>query len=140
MNKPPQPAWVDSNLILRFLIKDHQAFYKAAYKLFSEAENGRLMLYINPLTIAEVVWTLESFYRYPKKEISSVLSSLIESEGLCIPEKEVVKKALNDYTKNNVDYVDAYLAAYAALKGPSAIYTLDKKHFSKLDGDIIFPD
>jgi len=35
-----------------------------------------------------------------------------------------------------VDYIDAYLAALALIKGPANIYTLDKKHFSRLEGDI----
>jgi predicted nucleic acid-binding protein len=35
-----------------------------------------------------------------------------------------------------VDYIDAYLAVYALIKGAQAIYTFDKKHFSCLEGDI----
>jgi predicted nucleic acid-binding protein len=38
-----------------------------------------------------------------------------------------------------VDYIDAYLAACATIKGPAIIYTLDRKHFSRLSGDIRIP-
>ncbi len=42
---------------------------------------------------------------------------MIESDGLFVEEKEVTKKAFRDYAGQNVDYIDAYLAAYALIKG-----------------------
>lgn len=48
----------------------------------------------------------------------------------------IAEKALKDFAERNVDYIDAYLAAYAKVNGPETVYTLDKKHFSRLEGDI----
>lgn len=129
-------AWLDANLILRFLLKDHPEFFKAALNLFTEAEKGRITLYVHPLILAEVVWTLQGYYGYSKEEIAKTVSEMIESDGLFIEEKEVAKKAFRDYVEKNVDYIDAYLSAYALIRGPQIIYTLDKKHFSRLEGDI----
>ncbi len=61
---------------------------------------------------------------------------MIESDGLLVEDKDVARKAFKDYAEKNVDYIDAYLSACAAINGPEAIYTLDKKHFSRLKGDI----
>lgn len=134
MNK--EKAWLDANLILRFLLKDHPDFFKAALNLFTEAENGMITLCVHPLIIAEVVWTLQGYYGYSREEIAKTISKMIESDGLFIEEKEVARKAFRDYVEKNVDYIDAYLAAYALIRGPQTIYTLDKKHFSRLEGDI----
>ncbi len=134
MNK--EQAWLDANLILRFLLKDQQELFEAAFNLFAAAERGKLLLHLHPLTVAEVVWTLQGGYGYAKAEIASVLSGLIEAEGLIAEDKEIILKALSDYAEKNVDYIDAYLAAHAAIKGPATIYTLDRKHFSRLSGDI----
>jgi predicted nucleic-acid-binding protein len=134
MNK--ERAWLDANIILRFLLKDHPEYFKAAYHLFSEAERGNIILYLHPLILAEVVWTLQGYYGYQKAEIALILGEMIESDGLLVEEKEVVRKAFEDYAGKNVDYVDAYLSAHALIKGPQVIYTLDKKNFSRLEGDI----
>lgn len=134
MNK--ERAWLDANLILRFLRKDHPQFFKVAYDLFARAERGEIELHIHLLTLAEVVWTLQGYYHYNKKEIAMVLGSLIGSDGLFVVEKVIAEKALKDFAERNVDYIDAYLAASALVYGPETIYTLDKKHFSRLEGDI----
>ncbi len=129
-------AWVDANIVLRFLLKDHPELFKAAFKLFSEAEKGNIVLQLHPLTLAEVVWTLQGHYGYKKSEIALILGEIIESEGLMVENKDVAGKALKDYADKNVDFIDAYLSANAIIKGPEVIYTLDKKHFSRLEGDI----
>jgi uncharacterized protein len=129
-------AWLDANIILRFLLKDHPEYFKAALHLFSEAERGAIILYLHPLILAEVVWTLQGYYGYQKAEIAATLGKMIEADGLFVEDKDVMKKALRDYAEKNVDYIDAYLSAQAVIKGPQVIYSLDKKHFSRLDGDI----
>ena len=50
-----EKAWLDANLVLRFLLKDHPAYFKAALNLFADAEKGRIILHLHPLIIAEVV-------------------------------------------------------------------------------------
>lgn len=65
---------------------------------------------------------------------------MIESDVLFLEDKledkEVFKKAFRDHVEKNGDYLEAYLFAYSLLKGPQAIYILDKKHFSRLEGYI----
>jgi len=56
MNK--EKAWLDANIVLRFLLKDHPEYFKATLNLFTEAENGRITLHLHPLILAEVIWTL----------------------------------------------------------------------------------
>ena len=134
MNK--EKAWLDANIVLRFLLKDHPEYFKASLNLFTEAENGRITLHLHPLILAEIIWTLQGYYEYSKNDITKTLSEMIESDGLFVEDKDVVKKALHYYAEKNVDYIDAYIAAHASIKGPATIYTLDKKHFSRLEGDI----
>lgn len=52
--------------------------------------------------------------------------------------EKIIRKALVDYADKNIDYLDSYLAAYAGQIGPRTIFTLDKKHFKRLEGDIKF--
>ena len=63
-------AFIDANVILRYLTKDPPEMAEAALKTFTNAENGKVFLLVTNLTVAEVVWVLESFYRYSKNQIA----------------------------------------------------------------------
>jgi predicted nucleic-acid-binding protein len=128
-------GWLDTNVILRFLIRDHEEMFSKASSLFSRAERGEIRLLVHSVTVAELVWTLESFYGYSKSQINKVLQSFIQADGIHVPEKDIISVALTLYLDKNVDYLDAYLFANASEKGPSTIYSFDRKHFNRLGAD-----
>uniref|UniRef100_A0A7C5V250 PIN domain-containing protein n=1 Tax=Caldicellulosiruptor owensensis TaxID=55205 RepID=A0A7C5V250_9FIRM len=132
-----EEVWIDANVILRYLLQDHQEFFQKAQKIMLEAEQGKLKLLVAPITIAEVVWTLESFYKIPRKEIADILSAFICSDGIKAEEGDVVLFALKTYKESNVDFIDAYLSHHITKSGNNKILTFDKKHFSKLDVEIL---
>ncbi|MBC7347699.1 MAG: PIN domain-containing protein [Clostridia bacterium] len=82
--------------------------------------------------VAELVWTLESFYDLPKSRIREVLSAFLAAEGVEPEERSVVLAALEDYAEQNVDFIDAYLARHALARGLPRVFTFDRKHFSRL--------
>lgn len=135
-----EKIWIDANVILRYLLCDHQEFFQKAQKIMLEAEQGKLKLLVAPIIIAEVVWTLESLYKVPKKEIADILSAFICSDGIEAEEGDVVLFALKTYKEKNVDFIDAYLSHHIAKLGINKIFTFDKKHFSKLDVEILNTD
>ncbi|WAM37005.1 PIN domain-containing protein [Caldicellulosiruptor acetigenus] len=135
-----EKVWIDANVILRYLLQDHQEFFQKAQKIMLEAEQGKLKLLVVPITIAEVVWTLELFYKIPRKEIADVLSAFICSDGIEAEEADVVLFALKSYKESNVDFIDAYLSHHMAKLGNNKIFTFDKKHFSRLDVEILSTD
>jgi len=136
MSKNKQSAWIDANIVLRFLLRDDDKYFESVSALFQQAEDGEISLNIHILTIAEVVWTLESYYEHSKEEISRTLEDFIEAQGIDTDDKEIVKDAFLSYREKNVDFIDAYLASFAASRGSELIYTLDRKHFSRLEGNI----
>ena len=135
-----EKVWIDANVILRYFLQDHQEFFQKVQKIMLEAEQGKLKLLVAPITIAEVVWTLELFYKIPRKEIADVLSAFICSDGIEAEEADVVLFALKSYKESNVDFIDAYLSHYMAKLGNNKIFTFDKKHFSRLDVEILNTD
>ena len=139
MEKESSKGWLDTNVILRYLVRDNEELFQAVKPLFLRAEAGEISLYIHEITMAELVWTLESFFGYKKEEIVRVLTRLINAEGIEVPNKEIVRNALILYLEADVDYIDAFLASQAASSGISTIFTLDKEHFSRLTDKAKFP-
>ncbi|MBC7227772.1 MAG: PIN domain-containing protein, partial [Thermoflexales bacterium] len=63
-------AYVDANVILRFLTSDPPDMAEQAAALFERVEQENLRLVLDPIVLAEVVWVLQSFYRYRPAEIA----------------------------------------------------------------------
>ena len=105
---------VDTNLIVRYLVQDHEKHAKAAGKLFDACDRGDVVIVVLPVVLAECVFVLESFYEHPRGHISSALGRLISSPGVEIGGATILLDALERYRKTKVHFVDCLLAATAA--------------------------
>jgi predicted nucleic acid-binding protein len=126
-------ALVDANVILRYLTKDPPAMAEAALKIFNEARSGKTSLSIIPITVSEVVWVLESFYGYSKKQITDTMTQFLLCEGLDVEGLDLLIGGLTLYHEKNLDFADAVLAITALRKGPKMIYSFDR-HLNRVDG------
>ncbi len=132
-------AWLDANVVLRFLTADHPEMYDRSRALMAQAESGDVKLRLAPITVAEVVWTLDSFYGLSRQAIGEKLTQFVSAEGVEAEEKGVIIQALRDYREKNVDFADAYLARHAEHVGPARVFTFDLKHFSRLGVETLTP-
>jgi predicted nucleic-acid-binding protein len=122
---------VDTNLIVRYLVQDHEKHAKAAGRLFEASDRGDLVIVILPTVLAECVFVLESFYEHPRGDIATALSTLISSPGVEIIELAVHLDALDRYRKTKVHFVDCVIAATAsAEKIPVATFDQDFRKFA----------
>lgn len=126
-------AFVDANVILRYLTKDPPEMAEAALKTFRDAKNGKVFLLVTNLTVAEVVWVLESFYRYSKNQIAETLTEFLLCDGLEVESLDLLIEALALYQEKNLDFADAFLAVTALQKGTPTIYSFDA-HLNRIDG------
>jgi predicted nucleic acid-binding protein len=126
-------AFIDANVILRYLTKDPPELAEAAFKTFSAAQQGLVLLVLAPITVAEVVWVLESFYDYPRVRIAETLSLFLRSSGLEVMDLDLLIQALSLYHEKNIDFADAVLARVALGRDINVIYSFDK-HFARIPG------
>jgi len=121
---------VDTNLIVRYLVQDHDKHARAAGKLFDACDRGDVVIVVLPVVLAECVFVLESFYRHPRAAIASALGSLISSPGVEIDEVTVHLDALNRYKETKAHFVDCLIAATAAAKNvPVSTFDQDFRKF-----------
>ena len=105
---------IDTNLIVRFLTKDHEKHSPLAKNLFTACNRGEVVLVILPVVLAECVFVLESFYKHPADKIATTLASLITSPNVEIANASLYLDALRRYGKTRLHFVDSVLAASAA--------------------------
>ena len=125
-------VFIDTNVFLRFLTNDDPVKAKRAERLFREAVAGRVLLTTSVLVIAEMVWTLESFYELEKEEIAEKVEKILNTPNLVCDESSRVYLALDTYVHQNIDFIDAYHAFYMKDRNLRRIATYDRKHFARI--------
>jgi predicted nucleic-acid-binding protein len=108
---------VVTNLVVRYLVQDHEQHARAAGKLFDACDCGELVVVVLPVVLAECVFVLESFYEHPRADIASALSRLISSPGVEITEVTIHLDAFERYKRTRAHFVDCLIAATAVAKG-----------------------
>jgi len=121
---------IDTNLIVRFLVQDHEKHAKAAGKLFTACDQGEIVIVVLPAVLAECVFVLESFYKHSRDDISVALGHVISSRGVEIDAVTIHLDALERYRKTKIHFVDCLIAATAAADDtPVASFDQDFRKF-----------
>ena len=126
-------TFVDTNLFLRYLTNDVPEQADAVEELLDRAAAGEIILVTNSLVFAEMVWTLESFYQLEREAIRDKIAAILNTPGLEVIEGDLVRQALGGYVGKNVDFIDAYNAAWMLSHGITEAYTFDRKHFNRFE-------
>ncbi len=125
--------FVDTNIFLRYLTKDDPSKYEKCKDLFKKAIEGKITLATSGMVIAELIWTLLSYYKVPKADVIEMVSIIVGTENLFIPEGDIIADALVLYSRKNVDYIDAYNAVYMKHYDYDEIYSYDRD-FDSVEG------
>jgi len=104
---------VDANIILRYLLRDNEKFYKEAEALFNDAFSGKKRILIMHSIIAEVVYVLLKLYKVSRKEIAEVLIELMKIKGVKVQDKEILLNTFKIFKNKNLDFIDCLLCAYS---------------------------
>ncbi len=118
---------LDADVIIRYLTNDDE---KKAKRFESFLKSGKTV-HLTDVTVAEVYWTLSSYYQFPKEKIVGVLEALINN-GAIKCNLSVWQKTLDLVLRENISLIDAYCAAETIINGDGKIMSFDKG-FDKLE-------
>lgn len=118
--------FIDSNIILRFILSDDIKLSPLASKILQKIENGRTKAYLSAITIAEIIYVLLKVYKFDREEISQKLLPLLQLNNLNVENKSIYDSIFRIFTQQRVDFEDAYLVALMNKKKISRIYSFDR--------------
>jgi predicted nucleic-acid-binding protein len=127
-------VFADTNLFLRYLTNDIPAQADAVEQLIRRASAGEIVLVINSLVIAEIVWTLESYYGLTRDSVKDKILAILNTPGIETAEGDLLLQAIFWYADKNIDFIDAFNAAWMLAEGLATTYTFDRRHFSRIEG------
>jgi predicted nucleic acid-binding protein len=126
-------VFVDTNIFLRYLTKDDPTKYARCREIFKKAMEEELSLFTSEMVIAELIWTLLSYYRVAKADVIEKVSIIISSQNLHFVNKNMIADSLVLYSQKNIDYIDAYNAVFMKFHDLEKIYSYDED-FDAVDG------
>lgn len=121
---------LDTNVLLRFLVGDNPKQQKIAEGWFKEGQTKKRHIVVAALVVAEAVFVLESFYKKDRAEIANALSVFVSQKWLYVKEREILLKALEQYSLG-LHMVDSFLLALAKTQ-EGGILTFDQSLLKKL--------
>lgn len=122
---------VDTNIFLRFILKDNKKFFNQARKYFVQAKEHKIALIVVAPVVFEIDYVLKGVYSLSRKESADIISLLVKSPDLEVKERQLLIEAVEKYKKVNADLVDIYLFL-AAKQQKAKILSFDKD-FEKIE-------
>ncbi|MDP1760349.1 MAG: PIN domain-containing protein [Candidatus Woesebacteria bacterium] len=121
---------VDTNIFIRFLLKDNEKFYQQAKKYFDDAKEKKIVLILISQVVFEIDYVLRSVYKLSHKESADILINLVKSSYLQVENRQVIGEAIEKYAEENIDLVDLFLIE-TARKEKVEILSFDKDFLRK---------
>lgn len=118
--------YVDTNVFLRFILKDNVQQYKTVRGLFKKAKDQEVKLLVPQIVIFEINFILGKVYHIGKEEIIQQLESLLSTYYFHIQNDEIFKDALRLFKISNNSLVDCFLILKAKLE-KAELFTFDQK-------------
>jgi len=106
-------AWLDTNVIVRFLAKEPPAMARRAERLLARAQAGEIAFRLTPIVVAEIVWVLSTIYEREPGEIAAGLSALLRADGIYTDQRDTLLEALDLMVRKRVAFPDAFVTVSA---------------------------
>jgi len=115
---------VDTNILVRSYLQDHEKEAKVAQKLLLEAAK-KDELFISSYAILEFVWVLKTT-KFTRTEIYNAVMTLADSAGVTIGNREVVLNAISKFKSGKADFGDYMILCEGEENKVYKIETFDK--------------
>ena len=117
-------ACLDSNVLLRFALKDVPDHYVRAKALLARTD---LIFDVADSVWVEIAYALDHHYGLDRSAIADVITSLASIPSIKV-DMNIIDSTCRSYVSHpKLSFVDCYLATRASLPGISPLYTFDEK-------------
>lgn len=130
---------LDANILLRYLLDDMPELTDRCEALLLRVQRGEELVWLPDIALADVIWTLHSFYKQSKAEIRDVLLPILSLRGIHLRDRSVVFHALVLFAEKNIDFSDALIAAEMLARGYTEIYSYDRDFDKVLEVERVEP-
>jgi predicted nucleic-acid-binding protein len=124
---------LDTNVLLRLLLRDHPAQAAAAEKAFASTASPDDPAVINAVALSEAVWALRKVYALPKDKVIAILQGLLAQADISVVPDEPVRRAVAAWARGSAEFSDYLIAEVNLAIGCEFTFTFDRAA-SRADG------
>jgi predicted nucleic-acid-binding protein len=124
---------VDTNVLVRFLVRDDEAQFERARKLIKREVGAGRGIFVSQLVLLETEWVLRSRYSLSKNQIVAAISGLLDAADVQFEDEPTIEESLFNWKDTTADFADCLIGARNRRLGCRATATFDTKA-SKLPG------
>lgn len=118
---------LDTNVLLRVLTDDDRVQSAVARRILEDAEARGEPFYLATNVLCEVVWALrDGAYRQGREDIASALAALLESAVFEVQDRDLVRRAIEDYRAGPGDFADYLIGWQNHIAGCDTTLTFDR--------------
>ncbi len=124
--KKSERVFPDTNIVLRYLLRDNAEQFAAAETFFEQVRGGNKRAVILESVLVECLYVLTKFYGVPRSDASFPLTELVRYKGIDNEDAEALTDALKLFAESRLDPVDCILAA-RHMRGEGEVFTYDRE-------------
>ena len=125
--------FIDTNIFLRLLVKDEEKTFNDCFKLLEHVREGKIKAFTSSIVLAEVCWTLLSYYQFPKEKTIKALKSILALKNLKISDNFEPQSAVELYAGKSVKFIDSLIVSLVKSKKEEITVVSFDKDFDKLN-------
>jgi predicted nucleic-acid-binding protein len=118
---------LDTNVLVRYLLRDDEAQFQAAADLISKAEASGETVLLGNLVLLETEWVLRSCYSFSKDQILRVFETLLSTRKLSFENERAFELAVHSWKNSNAEFADCLILANYLRSGCTRFVTFDRK-------------
>lgn len=121
--------FIDTNIFLRVLVEENdEKVFNDCRKLLEKVKFKKISGYTSSLVLAEINWTLNSYYSFPKEDVVEALEGIIHLKNLGIMDDFNAAYAVEIYSENKkVKFIDCLIGSIREIRtGNLPVVSYDK--------------
>lgn len=118
---------LDTNVIVRLLVRDDERQAQRALKLLVHAEESEETLLVTDVVVLELLWVLLSAYSFPRAEALDALELLADLPVIKFQSHDVVRRLVQFGRSGGTDLADLFIGLQGRESGCESTLTFDRK-------------
>ncbi|RTX94338.1 PIN domain-containing protein [Pseudomonas sp. C 49-2] len=115
---------LDTNVLVRDVTQDDPVQSPKASELI-ESLTAFAPGFVSLVSVVELVWVLQSCYQSAKRDVVTVLETLLRTRELTIEHAEIIWQALRRFTASKADFADCLIERCGHAAGCQYTATFD---------------
>jgi predicted nucleic-acid-binding protein len=118
---------LDTNVLIRALLRDDDPESAAARDLVARLCSPESPAYVGHIVLCEAVWVLARTYRYSREQILNAVNTLLATPAFVIEDRLAVEAAILVFSTSRADFADTLIGVLHRRAGCATTYTFDRR-------------